>query len=57
MDVQQQYLAAEQAYGDGNFQQAETIASSLLRQLETGTRSGAEQDARLAWRAFVALLL
>ncbi len=57
VDVQQQYLAAEQAYGDGNFQQAETIASSLLRQLETGTRSGAEQDARLAWRAFVALLL
>ena len=57
VDVQQEYLAAEQAYGDGNFQQAETIASSLLRQLETWTSSGAEQEARLAWRAFVALLL
>ncbi|WP_115018940.1 hypothetical protein [Synechococcus sp. UW140] len=57
MDVQQQYLAAEQAYGDGDFQQAETIASNLLRHLGTGSRSGAEQDALLAWRAFVALLL
>ena len=56
-DVQQQYLAAEQAYGEGDFDQAEAIASALLRRLDSTTGSGVEQEACLAWRAFVALLL
>ena len=56
-DVQQQYLAAEQAYGDGDFVQAESIASTLLTQLEAASSTDAEEEARLAWRAFVALLL
>ena len=56
-DVQQQYLAAEQAYGEGDFDQAEAIASALLRRLDSTTGSGIEQEACLAWRAFVALLL
>ena len=56
-DVQQQYLAAEQAYGEGDFDQAEAIASALLRRLDSTTSSGIEQEACLAWRAFVALLL
>jgi len=56
-NVQQQYLAAEQAYGEGDFDQAEAIASALLHHLDTTTGSGVEQEACLAWRAFVALLL
>ncbi|EAU75415.1 hypothetical protein [Synechococcus sp. RS9916] len=56
-DVQQHYLAAEQAYGDGDFAQAESIASTLLAQLEESSSREAEEEARLAWRAFVALLL
>ncbi len=56
-DVQQQYLAAEQAYGEGDFDQAEAIASALLRHLDSTTGSGVEQEACLAWKAFVALLL
>ena len=56
-DVQQHYLAAEQAYGEGDFDQAEAIASALLRRLDSTTGSGVEQEACLAWRAFVALLL
>lgn len=56
-DVQQHYLAAEQAYGDGDFAQAESIASTLLTQLEEASSTDAEEEARLAWRAFVALLL
>lgn len=56
-DVQQHYLAAEQAYGDGDFAQAEAIASTLLRELDGQSDTETEQEARLAWRAFVALLL
>ncbi len=56
-DVQQQYLAAEQAYGEGDFDQAEAIASALLRRLDSPTSSSTEQEACLAWRSFVALLL
>ena len=56
-DVQQHYLAAEQAYGDGNFAEAQSIASTLLAQLNTASNSAEEEEARLAWRAFVTLLL
>ena len=56
-DVQQHYLAAEQAYGDGNFAEAQSIASTLLARLNTASNSVAEEEARLAWRAFVTLLL
>ena len=56
-EVQQQYLEAEQAYGDGDFLRAERLAKSLLQQLEPLPDQGAGRDAALAWRAFVALLL
>lgn len=56
-DVQQHYLAAEQAYSEGDFDQAEAIANALLLRLDSTTGSAAEQEACLAWRAFVALLL
>ncbi|WP_114990411.1 hypothetical protein [Synechococcus sp. UW179A] len=55
-DFQSNYLAAEQAYGTGDFETAQSITVELLNQLEPIPEKGAEQDAVLAWRAFVALL-
>ena len=55
-DFQSNYLAAEQAYGAGDFETAQSITVELLNQLEPVPEEGAEQDAVLAWRAFVALL-
>ena len=56
-DFQEQYVAAEQAYSASEFDKADELARPLLRQLEPLPASGAERDATLAWRAFVALLL
>ena len=56
-DFQEQYLAAEQAYSASEFDKADDLARPLLEQLEPLPASGAERDATLAWRAFVALLL
>ena len=55
-DFQSNYLAAEQAYGTGDFETARSITLELLSQLEPLPEDGAERDAVLAWRAFVALL-
>jgi len=55
-DFQSNYLAAEQAYGSGDFETACRITLGLLSQLEPVPEDGPEQDAVLAWRAFVALL-
>ena len=55
-DFQSNYLAAEQAYGAGDFETAQSITVELLNQLEPVPEEGAERDAVLAWRAFVALL-
>ena len=55
-DFQSNYLAAEQAYGAGDFETAQSITVELLNQLEPIPDEGAERDAVLAWRAFVALL-
>ncbi|KZR70757.1 hypothetical protein PMIT1318_01897 [Prochlorococcus marinus str. MIT 1318] len=55
-DFQQQYLAAEKAYGAGNYEAAQSICERLLGQLELHQK-GPEQEAMLAWRAFVALLM
>ena len=55
-DFQSNYLAAEQAYGAGDFETAQSISVELLNQLEPIPDEGAEWDAALAWRAFVALL-
>ena len=55
-DFQQQYLAAEKAYGAGNYEAAQSICERLLGQLEL-QQQGPEQEAMLAWRAFVALLM
>ena len=56
-DFQEQYVAAEQAYSTSEFDKADELARPLLGQLEPLPASGAERDATLAWRAFVALLL
>ena len=56
-DFQEQYVAAEQAYSASEFDKADALARPLLGQLEPLPASGAERDATLAWRAFVALLL
>ena len=55
-DFQNNYLAAEQAYGAGDFESARSLVLTLLDQLEPLPASKSEQDATLAWRAFVALL-
>ena len=55
-DFQAHYLTAEQAYGAGDFRQAQSIVIELLSQLDGMAANNAEQDALLAWRAFVALL-
>ncbi|KZR90184.1 hypothetical protein [Synechococcus sp. MIT S9508] len=55
-DFQSNYLAAEEAYGTGDFETAQSITVELLNQLEPIPDEGAERDAVLAWRAFVALL-
>ena len=55
-DFQAHYLTAEQAYGAGDFHQAQSIVIDLLSQLDGMAANSAEQDALLAWRAFVALL-
>ena len=55
-DFQSDYLAAEQAYGAGDFEAARKITLELLSQLEPVPEDGSERDAVLAWRAFVALL-
>ncbi len=56
-DFQQRYLDAEQAYGAGDYRRAATITEQLLQELESVPASGDNDEARLAWRAFVALLL
>ena len=56
-DFQEQYVAAEKAYSASEFDKADELARPLLEQLEPLPASGAERDATLAWRAFVALLL
>ncbi|MED5562481.1 MAG: hypothetical protein VX636_04530 [Cyanobacteriota bacterium] len=55
-DFQQQYLAAEKAYGAGHYEAAQSICERLLGQLEL-QQKGPEQETMLAWRAFVALLM
>ena len=55
-DFQSQYLAAEKAYGAGDFEAAGAITLELLSQLEPVPEKDAEREAVLAWRAFVALL-
>ncbi len=56
-DFQEQYVIAEQAYSAGDFSKAEDVARQLLGKLDPLPSSGAEREATLAWRAFVALLL
>ena len=56
-DFQQRYLDAEQAYGAGDYRRAATITEQLLQELDRVPAGGDDDEARLAWRAFVALLL
>ena len=56
-DFQEQYVAAEKAYSSSEFDKADELARPLLERLEPLPDSGAERNATLAWRAFVALLL
>ena len=55
-DFQTRYVAAEQAYGAGDFEAAQTITNALLAELEPLPEAAEERDAALAWQAFVALL-
>ena len=55
-DIEYQYLTAERAYGAGDFEAAQSICESLLRQLKLRHRNS-EQKIMLAWRAIVALLM
>ena len=55
-DFQTHYLTAEQAYGAGDFRTAQSITVDLLSQLDGMAENNTDQDALLAWRAFVALL-
>ena len=58
-DFQQNYQAAERAYGGGDYETSHHLAIGLLKQLEAEERVDDEQlrDAVLGWRAFVNLLL
>ena len=56
-DFQQNYQAAERAYGEGDYQEAKRIATELLAQLRDTSQDPDMQAAVLGWRAFVALLL
>ena len=56
-DFQQQYISAEKAYGQGDFELARSISAMLLEQLEPIPETGPERDAVLAWRSFIALLM
>ena len=47
-DFQSNYLAAEQAYGAGDFETAQSITVELLNQPEPIPDEGAERDAVLA---------
>ena len=56
-DFQQRYQAAEQAYGEGRYTDADTLATTLLQQLEATPDSPETRAAKLGWRAIVGLLL
>ena len=56
-DFQQQYQDAERAYSEGDYTEAQRLASNLLDQLVDQPQDVDAQAAVLGWRAFVALLL
>ncbi|QNI41123.1 hypothetical protein [Synechococcus sp. A15-28] len=56
-DFQQQYQDAERAYSEGDYTEAQRLASNLLDQLVDQPQDLDAQAAVLGWRAFVALLL
>ena len=56
-DFQQRYQAAEQAYGEGRYADADTLATTLLQQLEATPDTPETRAAKLGWRAIVGLLL
>jgi hypothetical protein len=56
-DFQQRYLSAEQAYGEGNYPQARDLSTTLLDELNTAEAEGRSDEALMAWRSVLALLL
>ena len=56
-DFQQQYQDAERAYSEGDYTEAQRLASDLLEQLVDQPQDPDAQASVLGWRAFVALLL
>mgnify|MGYP001557534493 CR=1 FL=1 len=56
-DFQQRYLSAEQAYGEGNYPQAKDLSITLLEELNTAEAEGHSDEALMAWRAVLSLLL
>ena len=55
-DFEQQYQAAERAYGLGNYSEAEVLTTGLWEQLETPSNDQ-DRNLVLGWRAVVSLLL
>ena len=56
-DFQQRYQAAEQAYGEGRYPDAQGLATTLLEQLEATPDAPETRAAKLGWQAIVGLLL
>ena len=58
-NFQQTYQAAERAYGGGDYETTQHLASGLLKQLEVEVKADNELvgDAVHGWQAFVTLLL
>ncbi|TCD58065.1 hypothetical protein [Synechococcus sp. BS55D] len=56
-DFQQRYLSAEQAYGEGNYPQARDLSMTLLEELNGAEAKGRSEEALIAWRAVLSLLL
>ena len=56
-DFQQRYQAAEQAYGEGRYPDAQGLATTLLEQLEATPDTPETRATKLGWRAIVGLLL
>ena len=56
-DFQGQYQAAERAYAEGGYDEAERISLSLLEELEHSAHEPGYESGLTEWEAILALLL